>query len=101
MKTETMRVARIYLTEGDHQLSEIVQYLHDSEKISGATVFRGIEGYGLSGKIHDSSLIDLSFNLPITVEFFDQSDNIILALEHIKKNFNITQAISWLVDQHH
>ncbi len=82
MNTETMRIARIFLTEADHQLNEIMQYFHDSGHISGATAYRGIEGYGLSRQMHDSSLIDLSFDLPITVEFFDQSNNVLSVIKH-------------------
>lgn len=101
MKTETVRVARVYLTEADHQLKQMMQYLHDSEKIAGATAFRGVEGYGQSGEIHDSSLIDLSFDLPITVEFFDNSNNVLSVIEYLKEHFNVTQAISWLAEKHH
>jgi len=100
MNTKAVRVARIYLTEADHQLNDIMQYLHDSEKISGATAYRGIEGYGSSGKIHDSSLLDLSFNLPIIVEFFDESSNVLTVIEHLQQQFNLSQIISWLADQH-
>jgi len=100
MKTDTVRIARVYLTEADHQLSEIMQYLHDTKSISGATAYRGVEGYGSSGEIHDSSLIDLSFNLPITVEFFDESNNVLTVLEHLKENFNLSQTISWLAERH-
>ena len=101
MKTESVRIARIYLTEADHQLNNIMQYLHDHESISGATAYRGVEGYGLSGKMHDSSLIDLSFDLPVTIEFFDQSEKVLLAIKHVKENFNVSQTLSWLAEHHH
>ena len=100
MNTKPVRIARIHLTEADHQLNDIMQCLHDSEKISGATAYRGIEGYGSSGKIHDSSLLDLSFNLPITIEFFDESSNVLDVIEQLKQQFNLSQIISWLADQH-
>jgi PII-like signaling protein len=101
MKTQGIRIARVYLTEADHQLNDIMQYLHDHESISGATAYRGVEGYGASGKMHDSSLVDLSFNLPITIEFFDESNNVLMVLKHLKENFNVSQTISWLAEQHH
>ena len=100
MTTNTLRIARVYLTEADHQLDKIMHYLQSSGHISGATAYRGIEGYGQSGKMHDSTLIDLSFNLPITIEFFDQSDNVLVAIDHLKEQFNVSQAISWLAEQH-
>ncbi|PCI68746.1 MAG: hypothetical protein COB26_07260 [Piscirickettsiaceae bacterium] len=100
MKTKMIRIARVYLTEADHQLNDIMLYLHDRENISGATAYRGVEGYGKSGKMHESSLIDLSFDLPITIEFFDESDTVLVVIEHLKENFNISQSISWLAEQH-
>lgn len=100
MKTKTVRIARIYLTEADHQLNEIMLYLRSSNKIAGATAFRGFEGYGQSGKMHDSSLIDLSFDLPITIEFFDESHNVLSTIEYLQENFNVNQAVSWLAESH-
>tara|TARA_R110002074_G_scaffold170006_2_gene332270 strand:+ start:52278 stop:52508 length:231 start_codon:yes stop_codon:yes gene_type:complete len=76
MKTEAVRVARVYLTEADHQLKQIMQYLHDSEQIAGATAFRG-------------------------VEFFDNSNNVLSVIEYLKEHFIVTQAISSLAEQHH
>ena len=100
MTSKMIRIARLYLTEADHQLNEIMSYLHDRENISGATAYRGVEGYGKSGKMHESSLIDLSFDLPITIEFFDESDTVLKVIKHLKENFNISQSISWLAEQH-
>ncbi|PHS70561.1 MAG: hypothetical protein COB22_08015 [Cycloclasticus sp.] len=100
MTTNAIRIARIYLTEADHQLNDIMHYLHDSHKVAGATAFRGVEGYGKSGKMHESSLIDLSFDLPITIEFFDESDKVLTVIEQLKENFNLSHSISWLAEQH-
>jgi PII-like signaling protein len=100
MKTSAIRIARVYLTEADHQLDAIMNYLHGCGSICGATAYRGVEGYGKSGKIHESSLIDLSFDLPIVIEFFDKPDNVLLVIEHLKENFKISQAVSWLAEQH-
>jgi len=101
MRTESICIARIYLTEANHQLEKIIQYLHNNEKIAGATVFRGIESYGESGKMHQSTLLDLSFDLPITIEFFDQPGHVLEAIEHLKNNFNVEHIISWSAEQHH
>jgi len=100
MNTKAVRIARIYLTEADHQVNDIMQYLHDSNKISGATAYRALEGYGASGEIHQASLIDLSFNLPISIEFFDESSNVLSLIDELKQKFNLSQIISWLADQH-
>src|SRR4051794_7697488 len=64
-------VVRIYLTEKEHSLEQIINYLHQEAAIKGLTVFRGIEGFGDSHKMHTTKLVDLDFNLPIVIEFFD------------------------------
>ncbi|MEZ5672107.1 MAG: DUF190 domain-containing protein [Thiotrichaceae bacterium] len=69
-------LVRIYLTENEKNLSSLLQYLHDESRLHGVTVLRGVSDFGKSGKIHSSHLIDLSFDLPIIVEFFDTTDKI-------------------------
>ena len=43
-------------------------------KIAGATVFRGLEGYGETAEIHRSRV--LKHNLPIVVQIVDTAENI-------------------------
>jgi PII-like signaling protein len=54
----------------------LYQYLVEQAKekgISGATVFRGIMGYGTSSKIHSSRFWELTEKLPVVVEFVDET----------------------------
>jgi uncharacterized protein len=44
--------------------------------IAGATVVRGIMGYGADKKMHTSKILDLSENLPIIIEIIDKEENI-------------------------
>lgn len=44
--------------------------------IAGATVYRGIEGYGASTRIHRSHLLSLSHDLPIMVSVIDIEEKI-------------------------
>lgn len=44
--------------------------------IAGATVFRGIEGYGASTLIHRSHLLSFSSDLPIMVSVIDTEEKI-------------------------
>jgi len=44
--------------------------------IAGATVFRGIEGYGASSLIHKRHLLRLSSDAPILVSVIDTEDKI-------------------------
>jgi uncharacterized protein len=78
-------VARIYINEGKHIHDKVFEKLHDEHKVMGVTLFRGISGFGKSGKLHSSSLLDISFNLPVVVEFFDSEDNVKSALESIRE----------------
>jgi uncharacterized protein len=78
-------VARIYINEGKHIHDKVFEKLHDDHKVMGVTLFRGISGFGKSGKLHSSSLLDISFNLPVVVEFFDSEENVKAALESIRE----------------
>jgi uncharacterized protein len=46
------------------------------EGLAGATVFRGIEGYGLHRHLHTTRLVDLFDDLPMIVEIVDTSEAI-------------------------
>ncbi len=55
--------------------TEIVQRAHRAG-LAGATVFRGIEGYGASHHIHTTRILSLSDDLPITVVIVDTDERI-------------------------
>lgn len=77
-------VVRIYVTEGKHVHERIFRHLHDVEKVRGVTVFRGISGFGKSGKVHSSTLLDISLDMPVVIEFFDVAEKVAEALEFLK-----------------
>lgn len=76
-------IVRIYLTESEKQLPQLLTYLHDESKVRGVTVLRGISGFGQSGKIHATQLVDLSFDLPVIIEFFDEPEKIAAILPQL------------------
>lgn len=53
-----------------------------SRGISGATVFRGMTGYGTKGKMRSSDLLKLSKDVPVVVQIVDLKDPL-LALADI------------------
>ena len=55
--------------------TEIVQRAHQAG-LAGATVFRGVEGYGASNHIHTTRILSLSDDLPITVVIVDTDERI-------------------------
>jgi hypothetical protein len=93
MKQITM--VRIYLTESEKNLQKLLNYLHDDSQVGGVTVLRGISGFGQSGKIHSSHLVDLSLDLPVIIEFFDIPDKIIKILAHIKILIEPNHIVHW------
>lgn len=83
MKSIEVTVVRIYLTEAETKLNPLIERLRNQEKLRGVTVFRGITGFGPSGVVHTASLLDLSLDLPVVVEFFDEPDRVEAVLEHL------------------
>lgn len=69
-------VARIYVTEGKGLHRRIFERLHDVEKVRGVTLFRGISGFGTSGRVHSGDLLDMSLDLPVVIEFFDTPERV-------------------------
>lgn len=95
MKFETVTFVRVYLTEADKKLKALLQCLHDEAQVRGVTVFRAISGFGRSGVMHSSSLLDLSLDLPVTIEFFDTPDKIEALLEHLDDKFEAGHIVRW------
>lgn len=70
----------VYIGESDrHQhrplYSEIVHRAH-AAGLAGASVLRGIEGFGASNTVHTTRLLSLSEDLPIAVVIVDTEDRI-------------------------
>lgn len=91
-------MVRIYLSEADHTLNDLLSYLHEQARVKGVTVFRAIAGYGQSGKLHSTRLLDLSLDLPLVVEFFDQPDRIQVVLPELSSRVRPEHIVTWKVD---
>ena len=55
--------------------AEIVHRAH-AAGLAGASVFRGLEGFGTVNRIHTSRLLSLSEDLPLSVVIVDEADRI-------------------------
>lgn len=71
MDSAEVTLVRVYITEDERRLQRILAHLHDEARVRGVTVFRGITGFGRSGRYHSSRLVDLAMDLPVVIEFFD------------------------------
>lgn len=75
------KLLRIFLGESDkvdHKpLYEVIVRAAREEGLAGATVLRGVEGYGANSRvIHTAKILRLSEDLPIVIEFIDTEENI-------------------------
>ena len=93
--TMDVTMVRIYLTEAEKMIETLLKRLHDWEKVRGVTVFRGISGFGKSGVMHSSKLLDMSLDLPVIIEFFDEPDKVELILDHLSGTIEPGQVVSW------
>ncbi len=88
-------MVRVYLSEAEHLLKPLLARLHDEERVRGVTVFRGVAGFGRSGKMHSSTLLDLSLDLPTIVELFDEPSKVRRILSHLKDILPPGHVVSW------
>lgn len=95
MKAIEVTVVRIYFNEKDAQLDSLLRRLHDWEKVRGVTVFRGVSGFGDSSELQSARLVDLSMNLPIVVEFFDEPDKVARIIEHLGGAVKPNHILHW------
>jgi len=83
------RLVRIFLGESDRfegrPLYEAIVLLARAEGIAGATVLRGLMGFGASSRIHTTKILRLSEDLPIVVEIVDRADRIAAILPKLDR----------------
>ena len=76
------KLLRLHFTERDRHhgkpLYEAIINKCQELKIAGATVFRGLEGYGDTAEIHRSHI--LTHDLPIVVQIVDSEESVLRLL---------------------
>ncbi len=81
MKTPTQgRLLRIFIGESDKHAGIplydwIVKRAHEHQ-LAGATVIRGLEGYGAHGRLHTAKILRQATDLPIIIEIVDSTEKI-------------------------
>lgn len=95
MSETEVTIVRVYLHEAKAHMQDLLQYLHDESKVQGVTVFRGVTGFGSSGEVHSSTLIDMSLDLPIVIEFFDKTEKVTSIIEHLNTIVKPGRIVYW------
>jgi uncharacterized protein len=74
------KLLRIFIGESDkagHQpLYEAIVFEAKKQSLSGATVTRGIMGFGANSKVHTAKLFEISADLPLVIEIVDTEEKI-------------------------
>ena len=82
---------RIYLSSTDKfehsPLYEVIVYTARENGIAGATVLKGIMGYGSSSEIYTSKLWELTEKVPLVVDIVDEPDKINSLLDVLQPVF--------------
>jgi PII-like signaling protein len=79
----------IYLSDGAKHhgvpvYSSILDYLFHSG-IAGATVVKGVAGFGAAHRIHSAHILEISDDLPIKIEFIESREKVDEALPELEK----------------
>ena len=104
MDNEVM-VVRIYLREAEqgrrkNLMQEILNILHDQQRVQGVVVFRGIAGLGESGEVRAADLLRLNVDLPLVVEFYDKPNVAEAALRLLDGLVPSGNILTWRALQH-
>ncbi len=71
---------RIFIGESDkfagRPLYEVIVEEARKRKIAGATVLRGVLGFGANSRVHTAKILRLSEDLPVVIEIVDESAKI-------------------------
>lgn len=74
------KLLRIYIGESDKHghrpLYQAVVEMLRTEGLAGATVLRGIEGFGAHSRLHTHRILRLSEDLPVLIEVVDTAERI-------------------------
>ena len=74
------QLVRIFIGERDRwhgsPLYEAIVARARSEGLAGATVIRGLMGFGAKSRIHTAKVLRLSEDLPIVIEIVDRADRL-------------------------
>jgi PII-like signaling protein len=79
-RESSAKLVRIFLGESDRWKGRplyiaVVEAMR-AAGLAGATVFKGIVGYGAHSVVHAARIVDLSSDLPIVIELVDTEEKV-------------------------
>ncbi len=94
MSRVDITMVRVYLAEGRDQVGKLLKWMEKAD-VRGFTVFRGVAGLGSDHRLHKASLLDLSSELPIVIEFFDTPQRVDEILQQLESMVKPDHIVSW------
>ena len=83
------KLLRIFISEADKfqgkPLFEAVVNSAREKGLAGATVLRGLLGFGANSKMHSAKILRISEDLPLVIEIIDEPEKIEEFLPELKK----------------
>jgi PII-like signaling protein len=90
------KLLRIFIGENDKHgqqpLYETLVFEAKKQGLSGATVTRGIMGFGANSKVHTAKLFEISSDLPLVVEIVDTEEKIREFTKTVERLFETTKS---------
>ena len=90
------KLLRIFVGEsdklGNQPLYEAIVFDAKKQSLSGATVTRGIMGFGANSKVHTTKLFEISSDLPLVIEIVDTEEKIREFTKHVEQLFEQTKS---------
>jgi hypothetical protein len=100
--TGLARRLTVFVGENDqyHHHTVYAEIVHRAHRVglAGASVFRGIEGFGASSHIHTTRLLSLSQDLPVAIVIVDEAERIDAFLPELDEL--VTEGLVILDDVH-
>lgn len=86
------KLLRIFIGETDRvghvSAFEIIVLEARKRNLAGATVYKGIMGYGGQSRVHSAKFLDISQDLPLVIEIVDEEEKIEAFLPYLEQLFD-------------
>jgi len=96
-------LVRIFIGESDRwdgaSLYEAIVQRAREKGLAGATVLRGVEGFGAHNLIHTARIMRLAEDLPIIIEIVDQKEKIEAFLPELDNHSDAHNVIRKLIER--